>query len=118
MTGGRTAAPIWADIFEKVYATRDDWRMEFEAPTGIETVDICGHTGKLTSTICAQYHPAEVYKAVPYRLGAAPTEKCNDVPRKPIVERFAPPRVRLPGTPPPPGGVMKPFGGSLKGRSP
>ena len=61
-----------------------------------ERVDICGHTGKRVSTVCARYHPEEIYRGVPYRIGAAPAETCNDIPREPLIERFDAPAVVIP----------------------
>ncbi len=77
MTGGKVAAPIWANIFNRIYATRDDWKMEFDAPSDVEKVDICAKTGKRASAVCDRLGH-RLYEGVPYRIGKAPRERCDD----------------------------------------
>ncbi|MBI3737093.1 PBP1A family penicillin-binding protein [Candidatus Sumerlaeota bacterium] len=86
MTGGKVAGPIWASIFARVFATRDNWKMAYDAPADIETADICGETGKRVSELCgrAGHH---IYRAVPYKRGTAPPEKCDGAVRSPMVAR-------------------------------
>ena len=49
MTGGRVAGLIWAEVFRRIHATRDDWKMSFDPPVGAAEADICAETGKLVS---------------------------------------------------------------------
>lgn len=84
MTGGRVAGPIWADIFQKILATRPDWTMQFELPRGITTTNICVRTGKVESDMCAMLgHP--IHLEVPYRTSEVPKEKCDGFPREPLI---------------------------------
>lgn len=85
MTGGRVAGPIWANIFKRVYETRDDWRMSFEQPSGIETVSICGETGKRISEVCGRWSHSPYYYNVPYKRGTAPKSQCDGVPSRYII---------------------------------
>ncbi len=84
MTGGRVAGPIWANVFERVHALRDEWRMSFAAPLGLDYADICGRTGKLVSDVCRRGGHAPLYLKTPFKRGQAPRELCDGTPRPPI----------------------------------
>lgn len=78
MTGGRLAGPIWADALEAILATRDDWRLNFEAPPGLELARICAETGKRHSEYCRR-HGHKSYLNVPFRRGQAPWQPCDGI---------------------------------------
>ena len=80
MTGGRVAGPIWANVFERVHALRDEWRMSFAAPLGLDYADICGRTGKLVSDVCRRGGHAPLYLKTPFKRGQAPRELCDGTP--------------------------------------
>lgn len=84
MTGGKVAGPVWANIFKRIHLTRDDWKMSFDPPSGIETVDICAATGKRVSEVCGE-SGHKVYRDVPYKKGKAPLERCDGVVREPLI---------------------------------
>lgn len=86
MTGGRIAAPIWADIFQRVYESRSGWRMKFDEPAGIRKVDVCAETGKKRSEVCARWGH-KVYEAVPYAREKVLREECDGEARRPIISR-------------------------------
>ena len=44
MTGSRVAGPIWRDIFKRILATGDDWKMTFDIPSDIVFRDISSRT--------------------------------------------------------------------------
>jgi penicillin-binding protein 1A len=85
MTGGRVAGPIWGKIFKRVHDLREDWKLSFDPPNGIETADICGDTGKRASELCGRWDHGPIYRGVPYLKGEAPREVCDGVPRRPII---------------------------------
>ncbi|MCH8333111.1 PBP1A family penicillin-binding protein [Candidatus Sumerlaeota bacterium] len=85
MTGGRVAGPIWAQIFKRIFTEREDWRMSFESPAGLETAEICARTGKRASEVCAS-RGHKTYPGFPYRIGEAPRELCDGLPRRAIGE--------------------------------
>lgn len=86
MTGSRVAGPMWANIFRRIIPLREDWKMRFEKPTGIEFINICGYTGKIESDVCDRWDH-DVFAAVPYRKGTGPLEACDGEPREPIIAR-------------------------------
>lgn len=68
MTGGRLVGPIWTNIYKRLYVTREDWKMEFEAPPGITYVNISkgGHA------VPSSYSGPDIFERVPYAIGKAP----------------------------------------------
>lgn len=84
MTGSRVAAPIWANIFRRVLETRDNWKMEFDLPIGVETYDICAVTGKGKASLC-EIVGHKIYKGVPYAISDPPRGECDLTPREPII---------------------------------
>lgn len=84
MTGGRVAGSIWAEAFAAILPTRQNWKLRFEEPPGVEYADISSDTGKRASEITSQYGHM-VYRNVPFHRGKAPRQQDDGVTMAPII---------------------------------
>lgn len=76
VVGGRTVGPIWVPMMDRILQTRTDWKMKFDAPTGIEMRDICSKSGKLVTSACYASGQS-VFGNAAFKAGTAPTGTCD-----------------------------------------
>ena len=72
MTGARVVGPIWTEMFRRILATRNDWKMKFDVPADIVLRDISVQTGLLA----AADNPTgeKILYNVPFVKGTEPRE--------------------------------------------
>lgn len=51
-SGGKAALPIWARFMQQVHDSLDWPRQEFELPSSVARIDICGETGEPAGPFC------------------------------------------------------------------
>jgi penicillin-binding protein 1A len=73
MTGGNTVGPIWSAMMDRILLSKNDWKMKFDVPDGIEFRDICGLSGKLAGGACG----SSVYSNAAFKKGTAPESGCT-----------------------------------------
>lgn len=76
MTGGKVAGPIWVAAMDRVLQTRNDWKMKFDVPPGVEFRDMCGKSGQLLTSACYASEDMK-FKNTAFRKGTAPTSSCD-----------------------------------------
>jgi penicillin-binding protein 1A len=69
-TGGMVAAPIWARLMKKIYATRAP--AAFEKPNTVTNVWFCRTTGLLGNPECGKFAATGAFA-----VGTAPTKHCD-----------------------------------------
>jgi len=75
MTGGMVVGPIWASMLDKILQTRNDWKLKFEPPPGVEFRDICSKSGARVSGGCYG-SGALIFKNAAFKKGTAPNNSC------------------------------------------
>ncbi|MGI8908326.1 MAG: penicillin-binding protein 1A [Candidatus Sumerlaeaceae bacterium] len=76
MTGGKVVGPIWVSIMDRVLHTRNDWKLKFEVPPGVEFRDMCGRSGERLTGACYASEDMK-FKNTPFRKGTAPNGSCD-----------------------------------------
>jgi len=77
MTGGKAAAPIWAEIFKKIYVTRpaEEWLMEYPIPPGVALLDVDAGSGSIVGSGAG----GKIYRDVPFKRGSRPPRRSGDL---------------------------------------
>lgn len=76
MTGSRVVGPMWSETMDRILQTRNDWKMKFDVPAGIEFADICSKSGKLMTDACVASGD-DVFPHAAFKKGTAPTSYCD-----------------------------------------
>jgi penicillin-binding protein 1A len=76
MTGGKVVGPVWVGMMDRILQTRNDWRMKFDVPPGVEFRDMCGKSGELLTSACYASEDMK-FKNTAFRKGTAPNGSCD-----------------------------------------